>query len=133
MFAKVAHSLDRQFGEQVDINGGLYLPDAHILYIAQALSLCFYIGLFLVFLGGPLFRALNFKKGEELVEKMQENQGATIIGLMMCNMIAGNMLSSGAFEVYFNGQLVHSKLQTGQLPDLNRLQNMASGFLSRAA
>ncbi|AAZ11202.1 hypothetical protein, conserved [Trypanosoma brucei gambiense DAL972] len=41
-------------------------------------------------------------------------------GFMM-NMVASSLLQSGAFEVYLNGSLIYSKLETGAVPTAETL------------
>ena len=41
--------------------------------------------------------------------------------LFLCNSVAQSLMSTGAFEVEFNGKLVYSKLETGRMPNLNEL------------
>lgn len=36
-------------------------------------------------------------------------------------MVASNLLSTGAFEVFFNNELIYSKIATGEVPDINWL------------
>jgi Rdx family len=40
------------------------------------------------------------------------------ITFFVCNQVSNALASSGAFEVYYGGHLIHSKLQTGEVPDL---------------
>lgn len=48
-------------------------------------------------------------------------QMAVVVLLMCCNMFAGQLLSTGAFEVFYNDQLVFSKIGSGEVPDINYL------------
>ena len=41
----------------------------------------------------------------------------TFIALYVINLIGSNLLSTGAFEVYIQDELVWSKIETGRLPD----------------
>jgi hypothetical protein len=43
---------------------------------------------------------------------------------IICNNVIGQCLSSGAFEVYVDGKLAFSKLETGSMPngpEMNRI------------
>lgn len=43
---------------------------------------------------------------------------------ILCNNIIGMLISSGAFEIYVDGELAFSKLATGEMPtgtDMNRI------------
>lgn len=97
--------------------------------MSQLLSYVFFIGLFLVFLGEWAFTSvLPSDSGLRAVRSMKANQVVTMIALMACNMVATSLLSTGAFEVYFNDQLVHSKLDTGRAPDLGHVLSVFNGF-----
>jgi selT/selW/selH-like putative selenoprotein len=37
------------------------------------------------------------------------------------NMISGQLVSSGAFEIFIEGELIFSKLQTGRMPSLDEI------------
>lgn len=43
--------------------------------------------------------------------------GAWFLG----NMVSNSLTSTGAFEVYYDGRLVYSKLQNGQLPTMEEM------------
>ncbi|CAD8187496.1 unnamed protein product [Paramecium octaurelia] len=45
------------------------------------------------------------------------------------NFIIQNLQSTGAFEVTINGQLVHSKLATGQMPTINQISHFVSSYI----
>ena len=52
---------------------------------------------------------------------LQENRGMAIMGFFMGNIIVGNLVQTGAFEIYLGPDLIHSKIATGVLPDINWL------------
>ncbi len=53
---------------------------------------------------------------------LSENKGGVCIGAWFVGNIVGqNLMSSGAFEIYYDGQLLHSKLSSGKLPSVPRL------------
>ncbi len=44
-------------------------------------------------------------------------QKLLVIGIhFLLNMVSSNLVSSGAFEIIYNNQLIHSKIQTGTVP-----------------
>ncbi|CAD8095325.1 unnamed protein product [Paramecium primaurelia] len=45
------------------------------------------------------------------------------------NFIIQNLQSTGAFEVTINGQLVHSKLTTGQMPTVKQISDFVSSIV----
>jgi selT/selW/selH-like putative selenoprotein len=60
---------------------------------------------------------------------MNENQMQSIMIIFMANIIGGQMLSTGAFEIYLEEDLVFSKLQTGGLPQLDQLADMVGRMI----
>lgn len=51
----------------------------------------------------------------------QNKVTSTLFILFIGNTIDGNMMSTGAFEVFYNDMPIWSKLQTGRMPDLPEL------------
>ena len=50
----------------------------------------------------------------------------------MCNVVAGNLLNTGAFEIKFNGEQVWSKIETGRFPQMDELvQAMTAAMNAR--
>ena len=120
LYAKVA----RQFKEaaSVNIEGMIYKSSGTTAQISTFFWYAFILGIVMLFIGEWFFSSVvPIQAGVELAKKMKENQMPVMAGLFMLNFIASNLTNSGAFEVYFNDQLVHSKLQTGRLPDVPTL------------
>jgi selT/selW/selH-like putative selenoprotein len=72
--------------------------------------------------GERLAPALGYELSPEALQSLKDKR----FGVIACSWFFGNMasnglLSTGAFEVYYDGQLVYSKLQTGQLPTMAEL------------
>jgi len=58
----------------------------------------------------------------QFYQKIQENKWTFgILAFFLGNMISQSLLSTGAFEIYINNDLVFSKLQTGRMPDVNTI------------
>mmetsp|Transcript_1158 Transcript_1158/g.3024 ORF Transcript_1158/g.3024 Transcript_1158/m.3024 type:complete len:103 (+) Transcript_1158:339-647(+) len=49
---------------------------------------------------------------------LNENKGAAVMAAMGMNMIAGKLVSTGAFEVLVNGIPIHSKISSGRFPSM---------------
>jgi selT/selW/selH-like putative selenoprotein len=89
--------------------------------IAQLCSYIFFLGLFILFAGETVFQSLGFELGVQFARKLKDNQMIVVGILFFANVMSSSLLSTGAFEVYYNGELVHSKLNSGQLPDYGRM------------
>lgn len=114
MFQDYARELRRNYPE-LDITGETHLPAPPIQAAASALQLAFYAGLAVAFFGGV--NHIPPPVGPWL----QENKVMGGMGLFMLNVIAGQLLATGAFEIFVNEDLIYSKLQTGQIPQLKPL------------
>jgi selT/selW/selH-like putative selenoprotein len=111
------------------IEGELYPPTVTAQVLSQLLSYTFFIGFFLILLGEWFFTSLlPSDAGLRFVRLMKNNQMISIMVLFACNMAASSLISTGAFEVTYNGQLVHSKLATGHAPDIGHLLDIFKHF-----
>mmetsp|Transcript_6251 Transcript_6251/g.14383 ORF Transcript_6251/g.14383 Transcript_6251/m.14383 type:complete len:97 (+) Transcript_6251:335-625(+) len=72
------------------------------------------------FFGTQIFAALSMPV-PQFVNYMQENKGTAIMGFFLGNMVISGLIATNAFEVYLGGELVHSKIKTGVLPDIHWL------------
>jgi len=77
-------------------------------------------GFAVAFIGQAIFAALSMPQPEWAVY-LQDNRGLAIMGFFMGNIVVGNLVQTGAFEVYLGPELLHSKIATGVLPDINWL------------
>jgi selT/selW/selH-like putative selenoprotein len=92
-------------------------------FIAQACSGLFMVGL-LVGLAGRQYLppAANAWIGE--------NTTLFYGGLFVLNMLGSSLAQTGAFELYLDDKLVHSKLESGGLPDVNGLASLLQQLLA---
>lgn len=68
------------------------------------------------FFGAQIFGKLG-RQPPQLLQKMQENKLLAAGGVYGLDVVAQTFKSINAFEVTYNGQLLHSKLATGAFPD----------------
>uniref|UniRef100_A0A7S0VE78 Selenoprotein T n=1 Tax=Hemiselmis tepida TaxID=464990 RepID=A0A7S0VE78_9CRYP len=72
------------------------------------------------FFGDAVFQALSMPV-PDWAKYAQENKGTAVMLFFVGNMVSNSLTQTGAFEVYLGGQLIHSKIQTGGVPDFNAL------------
>lgn len=87
-------------------------------------KLLFYIrmGVLLMMLTGTKLFDVFGVPVPEWYHGLQENKMMAMVGIFfMGNMVESSLLSSGAFEVSVNGEMVWSKVETGYLPSLEHL------------
>jgi selT/selW/selH-like putative selenoprotein len=51
----------------------------------------------------------------------QNRIGYLMLAFFVGNMISNSLKQTGAFEVYYDGRLIWSKLQSGRVPDLGSI------------
>jgi len=125
---QVARTLKAKFPE-VEVIGSVYPPGAMKSFIAQICSLVFLLGLVTMIAGKFFGDSLRIPVLSELAKKMNENQMQSIMIIFMANIIGGQMLSTGAFEIYLEEDLVFSKLQTGGLPQLDQIADIVGKII----
>ena len=120
-FEDFARALQREF-PGLKFSGNVQDPGALRIGAAQVLQMVFFGGLGVSLLGKSMLppRAAQF---------LNENQLATFGALFGCNMLAGQLINTGAFEIFYNGTPIWSKMETGRFPQLPELV----GLLREAA
>jgi thioredoxin reductase-like selenoprotein T len=68
-----------------------------------------------------IFPALRMRVPQWYRDAERNRTGYIIMAFLLGNMIAANVSKSGAFEVYYDGQLIWSKLNSGQAPHLGAI------------
>jgi len=69
----------------------------------------------LFFAGEQIFGALG-RGAPQFVGQMHENKFVTAAGVYALDVMAQTLKSINAFEITYNGRVLHSKLKTGQFP-----------------
>lgn len=93
----------------------MFHPGDVKMAIAQVLQLVFFGGLAISLIGRSLL--------PEPASKFLENNQIGVLGAcFMCNVAAGNLLNTGAFEISFNGEPVWSKIDSGRFPQIDELR-----------
>uniref|UniRef100_A0A6U2HA43 Selenoprotein T n=1 Tax=Hemiselmis andersenii TaxID=464988 RepID=A0A6U2HA43_HEMAN len=77
-------------------------------------------GFVVSFFGDAIFQALSMPV-PDWAKYAQENKGTAVMLFFVGNMVSNSLTQTGAFEVYLGGQLLHSKIKTGGVPDFNSL------------
>ena len=92
----------------------IYIP----LIVGSCLAVGTFIGAKLNFQdGGEQIFAKLGRPAPPILGQMHENKLMTAGGIYALDVVAQTAKSINAFEITYNGQLLHSKLATGQFPD----------------
>lgn len=84
-------------------------------------------GLAFLFFGNTLFRLLGMAEPPAWYGQLMDNKMMLFGGYMALNMVHSQLVSSGAFEIYYNGALVFSKLEAGRMPNMRDLAAVLEG------
>jgi len=87
--------------------GETYNPGEMKLAISQVLQLIFFGGLVVSLVGRMVLP-------EPMAKFLESNQMIVLGACFLCNILAGNLLNTGAFEIDLNGEPVWSKLDSGR-------------------
>jgi len=82
--------------------------------VAQMLQMTFFAGLGISLIGKGMLP-------QPAQDFMANNQLLVFGGLFGCNIMSGQLINTGAFEVTLNGTPVWSKIESGRFPQLPEL------------
>jgi selT/selW/selH-like putative selenoprotein len=100
------------------VEGGPYTPPVAAQYTVRAVRAAQVgVGLFF-FLGEQIFASMG-KAPPPLYTQMHDNKLITAGGVYALDVVAQTAKSINAFEITYNGQLLHSKLKSGNFPEPN--------------
>jgi len=107
------------------MQGEFYHPGDLKMGLAQLLQLTFFGGLAISLIGRGML--------PEPAAKFIETHQMPILGVcFLCNIVSGNLLNSGAFEISYNGQPVWSKMETGRFPQMDELRDALTSVMQMA-
>lgn len=86
------------------------------MLLAQLSGFVQTFGMIFVFFGDKLFSMLGMFP-PPWFNTVKENKMLAFGAIFMFNTVAQNLVSTGAFEVTYNGKTLYSKLKTGQMPN----------------
>lgn len=108
--------VESTYGHDIIVTGANYPPSQSQVIIAQGTQALWFVGLGLVFAGDVIFKALGFKEPPQFFQQAKENKMMVLGGLWFLNNWGNTQLSTGAFEMYLDDELIYSKLGSGQVP-----------------
>jgi len=110
------------------VTGEEYPPSSTNQLLSTLLGVAQIVVVVLITFGETIFQKLEMPI-PPIVAQMQENKLMVGIGsFLLGNMIRGQLLATGAFEVFFDGELVFSKLQTGQMIDESMMVSLLQSY-----
>lgn len=90
--------------------------------IAQAVLVVQICAIAFILASDTILAALNLQLPPDWRQTLQEKRMAYVMGAwFLGNTIKNSLLSTGAFEVFYDGELIFSKLATQRMPGLNEV------------
>jgi len=116
---ELQHALRLQF-PQLQSHGMNHPPSDQNALIAQLIGYAQMAGFGMLFFGSFLFQALKMEE-PEAVKWMSTNKMNSFCLIFMLGFMSTQLMATGAFEVYYNGNVVYSKLDQGRMPHVQDL------------
>jgi len=103
------------------VEGSEYPPPPLNQLLVRILTAVQFVCWGLIFFGDKVFQMLGMAS-PEWYASVKENKTMSAVGVFFLgNMIAGNLISTGAFELTYGTETVWSKLQTGGMPTIEHI------------
>jgi len=120
VFQQVRAHLQNQY-PNIRIEGRNFIPPFPRPQLYQLVQLAYMSCIALLLFGNYIFPVLGIPP-PQIYYDVQANKLAWVFGIYFVgNTICNSLLSSGAFEVTYQGQVVWSKLAQGRLPNWEEL------------
>jgi len=119
VFNQYHQLLAQRYGESVQVTLENYPVPKLKQTIASAISMLKFFLLYLVISGSNPLAMIGQADAPmpEWLAKMQESKMYTcLMVFFLSNAIESTLVSTGAFEIFANGELISSKLETGNVP-----------------
>lgn len=130
---QVAHMLRREY-TGLEVLGSHYPVHPTKAAIAQVVGAGQMAGIALSLFGDRILPALGISEPIPMVANLQKNKYATcMLFWFLGGTLQQNLMKTSAFEVYFDGQLIFSKLRTGELPTRELLLGRIDAMLEAKA
>ena len=109
------------------ITGSMDEPPEFWVYASQVTSLLQIFGMAFAFLGDGFLEMIGITHPPKFLRDAQSHKMAVFFALFFLNNYASSHLSTGAFEVVYNGVIVTSKLETGRMPSVRDVVSGVEG------
>ncbi|CAL2045043.1 unnamed protein product [Caenorhabditis brenneri] len=98
------------------IDGDNFAPALWKTYLAQAIGIVKSVLLIIIMTGTNPFETLGFGYPQLLQRAHNNKLSFGMLLYLLANMIESCLLSTGAFEIFLNGEQIWSKIETGRVP-----------------
>nr|CAI5859990.1 unnamed protein product [Callosobruchus analis] len=98
------------------VDGANYDPPGLNMFIAKAIGALKTIAIICILLGVNIFEYMNQPRPSWWVWCTENKLYSCMMLFFLCNIVEGQLIQSGAFEITLNDVPVWSKLETGRIP-----------------
>ena len=119
-----------------EVIGSNFPPSAFAVAASKAVNVGTFAAMGLTHFGDRLCLALGARATPAFVANLQSNKmGSTMGAWFVGNTVSQNLLNTGAFEVFYDGEVIFSKHKTKRLPTIPEIMGgseSAGGATRRA-
>lgn len=117
------NQLIRQQFPGTEVVGSNYPPAATNVALSKLVGFGTMGAVATTFFGEKMFEILGMPR-PEFVQSMQNNKMGSCMGAwFLGNTVSQNLLNTGAFEVYYDGEVIFSKLEQKRLPNIPEIMS----------
>lgn len=116
---ELQHQLRMHF-PSLQSHGMNHPPTEQNQFISQIIGYMQMCGFGLLIFGHYIFSALKIKE-PPMIEWMSNNKMNSFCIIFMMGFASSQLMATGAFEVYYNGNVIFSKLEEGRIPHIQDL------------
>ena len=118
----------RKMNPNVTVIGGNYPVEPWKQFAAQGIGFLQMTIFAIIFMGNGITDAIGISDWNS-IKYIAENKMSVGFGtFFLCNNIAASCMQTGAFEVFIDGELKFSKLETGGMPNVRQLNAIFADY-----
>lgn len=120
MFEELSHIILQKF-PSLNIEGDIYPPPAWRSHLAKLVQLIKFALIIITVSGIDPFPSLGFHTPSIITYALQNKMSFCLMAFLVGNLVEGQLLSTGAFEIYFDDMPIWSKLDSHRIPQPQEL------------
>jgi selT/selW/selH-like putative selenoprotein len=101
---------------EITVEGEHYNPPGYNMFLAKALGIGKLLVIVCILSGVNIFGSFGSVEPSWWKWCVENKVYSCLMMFFMCNILEGHLVSTGAFEIFFNDVPVWSKLETGRIP-----------------
>lgn len=112
------------------VEGGPYTPPVTVQYTVRAVRAAQISAALFFFFGEQVFAKLG-RAPPAVLQQMHENKLVAAGGIYALDVVAQTAKSINAFEITYNGHVLHSKLKTGSFPEPDQIAEKLRAVMAK--